>query len=657
MKKSLPIKVTAFILCTVTLIVTALSVLAAVFLWSAGFYTRPLDAIRKDALHGTMSEYAHNAALYYHYDFRDRQLGEYTGERNLYFEIYDPDEKLVYSNFEGQETVFGETFEVMIEEWVEPDYDPPETGISYDTGISEETARVTEPNEISFGYGESIVTHFYTVKTYLPSEYFTRDLISFIDFWVKAAYSLKTGIYAIGGISLLLFIVLLIVLCAVSGWKKGEEKPRTCLFDKIPFDIFTGIYAFSVVLWYLIFANVYFEDLEIVVFILASTVIGALLIVSYIYSLAARAKTGELLKNTVIWFIIKHMIAFCRFTAKGIRKIIYDLPAFAKTLVLMLVFLLWSCMMLWGDPYRMPIYIILWVLGGTITVLFSLYITYGIDKLRSGCEQISKGDYSRKIDTKYLIPSLRHHANALNNISAGMSSALDARVKSERFKTELITNVSHDLKTPLTSIVNYVDLIKNERAKDAPDDATLDEYIEILERQSGKLKKLTEDLVEASKASTGNLEVTKAEIDLPELASQIEGEYSERLALSDLELIMRTPSSPLSIMADGKHIWRVIDNLMSNIIKYALPGTRVYIDMFELDGKAYIMLRNTSKYELNMTSEEIAERFARGDTSRHTEGSGLGLSIARSLTELSGGKLDIYIDGDLFKVVITFQKK
>jgi signal transduction histidine kinase len=231
-------------------------------------------------------------------------------------------------------------------------------------------------------------------------------------------------------------------------------------------------------------------------------------------------------------------------------------------------------------------------------------------------------------------------------------------MKSERFKTELITNVSHDIKTPLTSIINYVDLLK----KEPIENKNAEEYITILDRQSSRLKKLIEDLIEASKASTGNLPVHLELCDATVMLTQVVGEFEERAQANNLELVVNSPEPPVNIMADGRHLWRIIDNLMSNICKYALPGTRVYIDLARTampeNGKNVISMtfRNISKDKLNITSEELMARFVRGDESRNTEGNGLGLSIAKSLSELMDADLKVEIDGDLYKAILSFEE-
>ena len=273
-------------------------------------------------------------------------------------------------------------------------------------------------------------------------------------------------------------------------------------------------------------------------------------------------------------------------------------------------------------------------------------------RLQEGGKHIAEGDMDYQIDTEHMLPALKEHAADLNRINEGVSKAVNEKMKSERFKTELITNVSHDIKTPLTSIINYVDLLEkeeipNENAK---------EYLEVLERQSARLKKLIEDLIEASKASSGSLSVNLEKLEAGVFLVQTVGEFKEKTEKNKLDLQIKKPEEPIYIMADGRHFWRVIDNLMNNICKYAQPETRVYINLEQTGEKVQITFRNTSRYPLNISSEELMERFVRGDSSRNTEGNGLGLSIAGSLMELMHGKMYLVVDGDLFKVVLEFDR-
>ncbi len=679
MKRNIAVKVTAFMLCVITLIITVISVFGVAVLISGEFYLKPLDEIRREALWSTMYRYAESAAQIYHYNSAG-DAREYFENRNYYYVIYDVSGKTVASNYEGQNTAFSESFSIRFDEWIYIPEQEEDTANVPETDFESEIFAETVPTgeivtanpiypldtalkaPIDTGYvsereyyeHQYYVEHEYNVIGYLPTEYKTTDAVSFVDSLVKMLYSSGKYMPAVSVVSFILFIICLIFLFCCAGWKKGEEKPRTCYFDRIPFDIFTAAYVFIFALALIFLLDFYFEDFEVVIAAFVSIIIGAILVVSYLYSVAARAKTGELFRNTVIWWGIKHILKAFRWICRAVSKVLSNLPLFGKTVFLLVILALWSFLiivLLWNNA---AFSIFLWIVGGTILSLLALYITYGVDKLKNGAKRIADGDFGHRIDTKYMLPSLRHHADSLNNISGGMALALEERLKSERFKTELITNVSHDLKTPLTSIVNYVDLLKTERMQAEVDNTKVDEYIAVLDRQSSRLRKLTEDLVEASKASTGNLEVNPSPIELGEMISQTEGEYAEKLAAKGLALIVRRPEDDLTVMADGKHLWRIFDNLMNNICKYALTGTRVYIDILEKEGRAQAIFRNISGYELNVSAKELTERFVRGDSSRHTEGSGLGLSIARSLAELNGGKLDIYIDGDLFKVVLDF---
>ena len=242
----------------------------------------------------------------------------------------------------------------------------------------------------------------------------------------------------------------------------------------------------------------------------------------------------------------------------------------------------------------------------------------------------------------------KHHAENLNSIGDGMAAAVEQRMKSERLKTELITNVSHDIKTPLTSIINYVDLLERPHT---PEEGA--EYLEVLERQSKRLKKLTEDLVEASKASTGNMSVTLAPTSTLEIINQSLAEYGQRMEAGKLSVLINVPEPAPAVRADGRLLWRVMDNLFNNVVKYAMPETRVYVDVRTSEGNAVISVKNISRAALNVSAGELMERFVRGDASRSTEGSGLGLSIAKSLTELQHGQFSISTDGDLFKAEVT----
>lgn len=286
-------------------------------------------------------------------------------------------------------------------------------------------------------------------------------------------------------------------------------------------------------------------------------------------------------------------------------------------------------------------------------VIFIIRKADGLDLIMDGLKKISDGELQYKIKTDTLTGKQKVMAEYINNIGDGLDAAVENSLKKERMQTELITNVSHDLKTPLTSIINYVDLMKREN----PTDPKIQEYLRILDEKSQRLKVLTEDVVEASKASTGNIKLEMNDIDFVEMVQQVIGEFEEKFQEKNLTMMVHFTDEPSIIYADGQRMWRVLENIFGNVVKYAMEGTRVYAEISNRNKKVTFSLKNISAQPLNISADELTERFIRGDVARNTEGSGLGLSIAKSLTELQGGEFKLYLDGDLFKVMITFVAK
>ena len=286
-------------------------------------------------------------------------------------------------------------------------------------------------------------------------------------------------------------------------------------------------------------------------------------------------------------------------------------------------------------------------------MIFAIRKADGLDLIMDGLKKISDGELQYKIKTDTLTGKQKVMAEYINNIGSGLDAAVENSLKKERMQTELITNVSHDLKTPLTSIINYVDLMKREN----PTDPKIQEYLRILDEKSQRLKVLTEDVVEASKASTGNIKLEMNDIDFVEMVQQVIGEFEEKFKEKNLTMMVHFTDEPSIIYADGQRMWRVLENVFGNVVKYAMEGTRVYAEISNRNKKVTFSLKNISAQPLNISADELTERFIRGDVARNTEGSGLGLSIAKSLTELQGGEFKLYLDGDLFKVMITFAAK
>ena len=427
---------------------------------------------------------------------------------------------------------------------------------------------------------------------------------------------------------------------AAAGHWQGHEGIHLTWLDKIPADV-----------WLIVLLCAFFIGWEAFyyewgrVFFCAALVPFVLL---FLCAFAAQCKGGTVLRASLIARFGRLIWRIVRAVFRALWRIAKSLPLIWKTALAGLILVFIEFVLFMQDYY------------GTLAAPFLalklaellavLYVAVNLRTLQKGGEKLANGDFSSPIDTKYLIGDFKRYGQELNDVQSGLEQAVQEQMKAEHLKTELITNVSHDIKTPLTSIVNYVDLLKKE---DIPSPEAR-EYIAVLDRQSHRLKKLTEDLVEASKASSGVLNVDLQPTDVNVLFSQIEGEYQERLAACQLTLVTQPPAPGTVIRADSRLLSRVMDNLVSNICKYALPSTRVYVVSTLSREAVTISFKNVSRDELNISPDELMERFVRGDASRHTEGSGLGLSIARSLVQLQGGRFDLSIDADLFRADITF---
>ena len=350
----------------------------------------------------------------------------------------------------------------------------------------------------------------------------------------------------------------------------------------------------------------------------------------------------------LIWYLSGQLGAGCLKEKLLVRRVIRRIPAWIMIAGItgVHVVLIW----LLYNTFRSGALLLLLLVFDLLVCAAMLHFQFQAGQVRSASREICSGNLAYKTDTGKLHFIWRVLGEDLNSIGDGMAQAIEDRIKSERMKTELITNVSHDLKTPLTSIINYVDFLKREDL----DPDTRREYLEILDRQSSRLKKLTADVVEASKAASGVISAETEPIDAVELLEQFVGEYAERFEAARLEPVLSVPDSHPILRADSLLLGRVIDNLISNVLKYAQPETRVYLDLLEESNRIFLTVKNISREPLNISADELTERFVRGDSSRHTEGSGLGLSIAQSLTELMGGKMRLFLDGDLFKVELAF---
>ena len=457
----------------------------------------------------------------------------------------------------------------------------------------------------------------------------------------------------IGGLcgSTVLALLCFVFLMAAAGHKTGLEGVQAGFTERVPFDLFTVLIAIAGTLCCSIAVEFSYVD-SILLQLLGYGLICAACVVLCLWwcmSFAVRLKLHTVLKSCICfrllawcWQMLKRLWAFMREVFLGMKM----LPRAALVIGgILLVEFFWICICEGNGGL-----IFGWLVERLVLVALTVYVLLCMKRLLQAGKEISEGNLDYHVDTQRMRGPLKEHGEQLNRITDGMTRAVNERMKSEHFRTELITNVSHDIKTPLTSIINYVDLLEKEEMENEK----AREYLEVLSRQSARLKKLIDDLMEASKASTGNVAVNWERCQLNVLLDQCAGEYAEKLKNANLELVLTKPEEPVVILADGRHMWRVFDNLLSNICKYALAGTRVYLNLEQAQGKAVVTFRNISASQLNISGDELMERFVRGDSSRSTEGSGLGLSIARSLVQLQKGQMDLVVDGDLFKVALKF---
>ena len=476
------------------------------------------------------------------------------------------------------------------------------------------------------------------------------------------------------GLCLLGIAVTAVYLCTAAGRKPGVPEVKAGGLNRIPLDVYLVgggclialcVAGGAALAQYLLSGDV----LTACCAGIALCYLGCLVFVGFCFAFVAQLKTpgGFLWRNTLCGYCLRLCVRF----AVWLEKILSTraLPWLVRLLKKLWSLLCAAARWLEKRVNRFIAYLPLvwqWLLAGAVCVvlvfasegslwslvLWGMLICYGaycFGKLMDSASRMSKGDLDITVDEKHMVGAFAQFAESLNNLANVAVEAARKQLKSERMKTELITNVSHDIKTPLTSIINYVDLLQKAQTEQERQD-----YLEVLDRQSQRLKKLIDDLMEMSKASTGNMSVDITRVDAVESVNQALGEFADKLDRAMLSPVFRHDDPVVPILADGRLVWRVMSNLLGNAVKYAMPGTRLYIDLARMGDKVVLSVKNISREELNIGAEELMERFVRGDDSRNTEGSGLGLNIAKSLMELQKGELQLLVDGDLFKVTLIF---
>ncbi|MGC7871987.1 histidine kinase dimerization/phospho-acceptor domain-containing protein [Desulfosporosinus sp. SYSU MS00001] len=447
--------------------------------------------------------------------------------------------------------------------------------------------------------------------------------------WKDNKLMARNNLYQIAGFTLALAAALIYLLLVIG--RKPEEQQGVLLnsFDKIYNDVKIVICVMLIIIWFAVIEEFFHARIYKPIFPI--TLLIAALGLAFVLSIAKHIKNKTLIKHTLVYSIGYKLFAFV--------KDVYNSGGIAVKVVLLTI----------GYPLIVALTFFMFPVTIGAAAWLALKKVKDLNAIKAGVKHVKNGDVHNTINVSGDGEFARLAAD-INSITEGLKKAVDNEIKSERLKSELITNVSHDIRTPLTSIITYIDLLKNEQ-----DPIRAAEYIEIIDQKSQRLKILTDDLFEATKAASGNIPVNFERIDLVSLITQGLGEFEDKIQASALDIKISSDTK-VFIKADGKLLWRAIENLLLNIIKYALAGSRVYINIIESDHVVILTIKNISAYELNISAEELMERFKRGDESRTTQGSGLGLSITKSLIEVQKGYFNIEIDGDLFKAIIQMNK-
>ncbi len=552
-------------------------------------------------------------------------------------------------------------------------YRPQNMTYESNTGIIEEADLFSAFSNYEYAYPETAEIWLAVDTEYPVSDQFAEAAGAYEGMQPYAYLTLIVGIVAA-----VIWIVLFLFLSVMTGWRRKVREPEAVLklhwFDAIYTEIALAI---SVILGYFaivavdVIADMQFrgrivyagnDDRMRVIFLAGA----AGLLVSMLgclcwYSFLRRIKAHTLIKGSLVYALWGGIVLRGFRTIKKLIFIIYDNSSILFRCIVLVGGMLFVNFLCGFLTYRV------WRFGSGLEVLVLLLFTGLVDaiilylwfhnhvkreEIMDGIGRIKDGELNYQVSLNGMHGENKELAEAVNSIGIGIKDAVETSMKDEKLKADLITNVSHDIKTPLTSIINYVDLLKREQIEEEP----VKGYIAVLDAKSQRLKQLTDDLVEASKISSGNITLTMEKINLTELVQQALGEFSEKFEQKNLQVVTSGIEDAVYIEADSRRIWRVMENLLNNIFKYAMEGTRVYLDMLQTCGgkQVVLSLKNISAQSLNINADELTERFIRGDVSRSTEGSGLGLSIAKNLTELQNGKLEIYLDGDLFKVTLVF---
>ena len=691
MKHHIGFKFLAILLATLTLLVAIGSTVGIVYLVRYNMYQKSFDQVYEEEMAGTRRDFAVNLAHRYASlelgGLSEQYLLSYRGSEWLY-DTFEPG-KYCYTirNAQGtivESTLTGDTsgasrYEIIvtdiryrhIAEGIQipavptippigsslPQETPTEPGMTarlFQDGYYDQTTN----SYVEFLYYYNTISAF-TVELYLfPGALPESALWSLLH----TVWELRFYLFAFLAIALLLFAGAIVYLCCAAGKTASGSRIRPGGLNRLPLDLYLAFCGAMEVL--IIFLLPRLVDIsihrapQIIVSVCALLgAAGCLVLIGFSYALVTQIKTGKgyWWRHSILGFLFRKFWRFCLKAHDGLNVLHSLLPlvwqwllmASIVTILPILLFLLFFACRGWD--LLAILFLMAFVCSLTADAAIVCYGAYCFGTLRRGIRQMAQGELDHKVPTDYRFSAFRDFGSQLNDLAGAAHLAAERQLKSERMKTDLITNVSHDIKTPLTSIINYVDLMQKPHS---PEEG--EAYLEVLSRQSLRLKKLVDDLMDMSKASSGNMPVDIIRLDAAETINQSLGEFGDKLSRAQLIPIFHSPEEPIYMMADGRLVWRVMSNLLGNTVKYALPGTRLYLDLARVDDWVTISVKNISREELNVSADELLERFVRGDTSRNAEGSGLGLNIALSLMELQHGKLQLLVDGDLFKATLFF---
>ncbi len=627
--RKLPFKIILFFLTVITFIAFGASVCGGFYLLHMGFYDKTEEKILVDETQNYFSDLS--AQIVNTYIISGKIDGYDNYSTNLRFAVTDKEGKLLCTNI------------------AVPDVMPDNVSIAYPwqfkTGYIKHTIEEYGNSFHLYRVSSNDTNSDYRIYAYIDHFFPADDHFYETSLLISTLTPLMEPIIYIVVVSLVLFVTFLVLLMCVSARRADTDEIVPGKLHKVPLDLMLAVSGFTI--WFTFYTFLCFTYrfdsftyavFAVIVFISVCAIVGIFM------SIAGRIKTKTFITNNILYKLFTAPPRIIKYIAPKI-PLIWKIGVVAAASVVIDILLI----ILASDI--LPLALILMTIKSIAFLVAVLYVAAVMTRLKSGAESLAGGNLSYKTDTSFMLYDFKKHGENLNSISDGMSKALANKLKSERLRTELITNVSHDIKNPLTSIINYSNLIAEEECNSPKHK----EYSSVLVRKSEHLKRLLEDLIEMSKASTGNMSVDLIPLDAGVLINQVFGEYEERCEAAGLSLIVKQPEEPVMILADNRKIWRIFENLMGNACKYSLTGSRIYLNLEAEDGRALFSVRNTSGEPLDISPDELIERFVRADSPRSTEGNGLGLSIARSLTEIQGGTMDVSIDGDLFKVTLIFK--